>query len=47
LGLDNVILTPHLAARTFTAIENMSWVVCDVVEVLDGRPPNYPAPRRE
>ena len=44
LGLDNVILTPHLAARTFTAIENMSWVVRDVVEVLGGRPPKYPAP---
>ena len=46
LGLDNVILTPHLAARTYSAIENMSWVVRDVVEVLEGRPPKYPAPRR-
>jgi D-3-phosphoglycerate dehydrogenase len=46
LGLDNVILTPHLSARTYTAIENMSWVVRDVVEVLEGRPPKYPAPRR-
>jgi D-3-phosphoglycerate dehydrogenase len=46
LGLDNVILTPHLAARTYTAIENMSWVVRDVMEVLEGRPPKYPAPRR-
>ena len=46
LGLDNVILTPHLAARTHTALENMSWVVRDVVEVLEGRPPKYPAPRR-
>jgi len=27
LGLDHVLLTPHLAARTHTAIENMSWVV--------------------
>ena len=44
LGLDNVILTPHLAARTNTALENMSWVVRDVVEVLEGRPPKYPAP---
>ena len=33
----------HLAARTYTAIENMSWVVRDVVEVLQGRPPRYPA----
>jgi D-3-phosphoglycerate dehydrogenase len=44
LGLDNVLLTPHLAARTYTAIENMSWVTRDVVEVLNGRPPKFPAP---
>ena len=44
LGLANVILTPHLAARTHTALENMSWVVRDVVEVLEGRSPKYPAP---
>lgn len=44
LGLENVILTPHMAARTYTAIENMSWVVRDVIEVLEGRPPKYPAP---
>ena len=45
LGLDNVILTPHLAARTYTALESMSWVVRDIVAVLDGEPPRYPAPR--
>lgn len=44
LGLDHVLLTPHMAARTRTAIENMSWVVRDVVEVLQGRAPRYPAP---
>lgn len=44
VGLDNVLLTPHLAARTQTALENMSWVVRDVVEVLTGRAPKYPAP---
>ena len=44
LGLPNVLLTPHMAARTFTAIENMSWVVRDVLEVLEGRRPRYPAP---
>jgi D-3-phosphoglycerate dehydrogenase len=44
LGLKNVILTPHLAARTYTALENMSWVVRDVVGVLEGKPPRYPAP---
>ena len=44
LGLDNVLLTPHLAARTYTAIENMSWVVRDVMAVLDGHRPRYAAP---
>lgn len=44
LGLPNVILTPHLAARTQTALDNMSWVVRDVVAVLQGRPAEYPAP---
>lgn len=44
LGFENVLLTPHMAARTYTAIENMSWVVRDVMEVLDGRTPKYPAP---
>jgi phosphoglycerate dehydrogenase-like enzyme len=43
LGLDNVLLTPHLAARTYTAIENMSWVVRDVMAVLRGEKPRYPA----
>jgi phosphoglycerate dehydrogenase-like enzyme len=45
-GMESVLLTPHMAARTYTAIENMSWVVRDVIEVLEGRPPKYPAPRR-
>ena len=44
LGIPNVLLTPHLAARTFTAIENMSWVVRDIVAVLHGEKPKYPAP---
>ena len=44
LGFDNVLLTPHMAARPHTAIENMSWVVRDVVEVLNGRRPTCPAP---
>lgn len=44
LGLDNVLLAPHMAARTTTAIENMSWVVRDIVAVLNGDPPTYPAP---
>ncbi len=44
LGLDNVLLTPHLAARTYTALENMSWVVKDVVGALRGEAVRYPAP---
>ncbi len=44
VGLDNVLLTPHLAARTGTALENMSWVVRDVVAVLQGQTPKHPAP---
>jgi phosphoglycerate dehydrogenase-like enzyme len=44
LGMPNVLLTPHLAARTYTAIENMSWVVRDIVAVLNGKKPQYPAP---
>jgi D-3-phosphoglycerate dehydrogenase len=44
LGLNNVLLTPHIAARTQTAMENMSWVVRDLIEVLEGRKPKYPAP---
>jgi phosphoglycerate dehydrogenase-like enzyme len=44
LGLPNVILTPHMAARTETAIENMSWVVRDVLGVIEGRPAQNPAP---
>jgi len=44
VGLENVLLTPHLAARTQTALEHMSWVVRDIVEVLEGRKAKYPAP---
>jgi phosphoglycerate dehydrogenase-like enzyme len=44
LGLDNVLLTPHLAARTHTALENMSWVVRDVMAVIRGERPAWPAP---
>jgi phosphoglycerate dehydrogenase-like enzyme len=44
LGFKNVLLTPHLAARTTTAMENMSWVVRDVIAVLAGEKPQFPAP---
>jgi len=42
-GLENVILTPHVAARVPEAVQRMSDVVHDVVAVLEGRPPKYPA----
>lgn len=44
LGLGNVLMSPHLAARTATALENMSWVVKDVVGVIRGEKPIWPAP---
>lgn len=44
IGMENVLLTPHLAARTDTALENMSWVLRDIFGVLEGKPPLFPAP---
>jgi phosphoglycerate dehydrogenase-like enzyme len=44
LGLPNAKLYPHLASRTHTAMNNMSWVVRDVVAVLEGRKPESAAP---
>ncbi len=40
---ENVILTPHIAARVPSAMERMCDVVYDIVNVLQGRPPQYPA----
>ena len=42
-GLDNVYLTPHVAARVPQAMANMCKVVEDIAAVLEGRPPRYPA----
>jgi D-3-phosphoglycerate dehydrogenase len=41
----NVRLMPHLASRTAKAMENMSWVVHDVLAVLEGRRPEASALR--
>jgi phosphoglycerate dehydrogenase-like enzyme len=41
---DRVILTPHMASRTHRALENMSWVVRDVVAVIEGGATRWPAP---
>ena len=43
-GLSNVRLLPHTASRTVTAMLNMGWVVRDVVAVLQGKCPEFPAP---
>jgi phosphoglycerate dehydrogenase-like enzyme len=42
-GLPNVRLLPHIASRTRQAMQNMSWVVKDVWEVLEGREPTHRA----
>lgn len=42
-GCDNTIILPHLASRTQTALRNMSWVVRDVLNVLQGKKPEHPA----
>lgn len=44
LGLPNAHLLPHIAAATERAKTNMSWVVRDVVRVLNGETPEHPAP---
>lgn len=44
LGLSNARLYPHIASRTELAMRTMSWVVKDVIAVLEGRRPEHPAP---
>ena len=41
--LDSAYLTPHTAARVPRAMANMSKVVEDIVAVLEGREPRFPA----
>ena len=41
--LTNVRILPHIASRTHQALDNMSWVARDVVKVLQGDEPTYPA----
>ncbi len=43
LGLENVILSPHVAACVPAAKLRMSMVVTDVIKVLCGETPDYPA----
>jgi len=42
-ALENVILTPHVAARVPAALAAMCDVVEDVAAVLEGRAPRFPA----
>jgi phosphoglycerate dehydrogenase-like enzyme len=44
LALPNAACYPHLASRTARAVREMGWVVRDVMAVLEGRPPQCPAP---
>lgn len=43
LALSNVVLTPHIASGTAQAKEAMSWVVRDLVRVLDAQIPEHRA----
>jgi len=44
LDVAGATLYPHLASRTDGAMAEMSWVVRDVMRVLDGQRPEFPAP---
>jgi len=39
----NLIMSPHVASRTFESISAMNDVVDDVIRVLEGKEPEYPA----
>jgi D-3-phosphoglycerate dehydrogenase len=43
-GMDNVVLSPHMAAHTDEALLRMAMVVTDVLAVIDGRAPECPVP---
>ena len=42
LKLDNVVVSPHMAAHTGEALLRMALVVEDVIAVIEGRPPKNP-----
>jgi D-3-phosphoglycerate dehydrogenase / 2-oxoglutarate reductase len=42
LGLENVILSPHMAAHTDEAMLRMAMVAEDVMAVIEGRPVRWP-----
>ena len=41
--LDNVVVTPHSAANTKSAMVGMSMVAEDIIRILEGKEPKYPA----
>jgi phosphoglycerate dehydrogenase-like enzyme len=44
LSMDNVVLSPHMAAHTDEALLRMAMVVTDVLAVIERRPPDFPVP---
>jgi D-3-phosphoglycerate dehydrogenase len=47
LSAPNVLCSPHVGARTHEGLARMNDVVHDVIAVLEGRSPQYPAPADE
>lgn len=46
-GLDNIVVTSHTGANTRNAMVGMAMVVKDIVKVLEGEKPEYPANQPE
>jgi D-3-phosphoglycerate dehydrogenase len=44
LTMENVVLSPHMAAHTDEALFRMAMVVSDVLAVIEGRSPQHPVP---
>ena len=44
LGAPHTLLTPHIGARTVRGLDRMNGVVDDVIRVLRGETPTFPAP---
>jgi len=41
--LNNVVVTPHSAGNTKDAMEKMAMIVEDIIRILEGKKPKYPA----
>jgi D-3-phosphoglycerate dehydrogenase len=44
LTMNNVVLSPHMAAHTDEALYRMAMVITDVLAVIEGREPMFPVP---